>query len=193
MASSNLFSYSYKLTRLIALLIIITPAWSQSNQLFHSYIESGAAPNSTISGGLGVSLELGFNQELITEFDAQTHSKISQATSILVGIKSNSPAIPLSAHRSIRIFTVVTYGAGIVNIPELKFNPYATQGEPLPVDIPSLVNYLGTSVGLSQKYGIGVQSSFGKWIIGSGVDWSSIQSVGWSAYPFIFISRSFGK
>lgn len=126
------------------------------------------------------------NQQIFGEVALQTGAGIGQSSTLLIGVKSNYPGITYKA-RKYTPFSIVAYGASIENLIKAKIVPPAAVGLNA-----ATITSIGTSAGFAQQYAAGFETTIGAWNVGVGVSGDKVVS-GWKGYPFLFLSRSFGK
>jgi hypothetical protein len=151
------------------------------------FSEAGASTKDSLLGGLGIAMDLAAGQQIFAEAALQTGEKISQSSTLLIGVKSNYPAITFN-QRKYQPFSIVGYGASITSLLKDKtISPPASLGLNA-----ATVTSIGTSAGFAQQYAGGIQTVIGSWNVGLGISGDKTTS-GWKAYPFVFVSREFGK
>jgi hypothetical protein len=163
------------------LILIALPLVAQTPPTASWFTEAGAAPASNILGGLGVAVSIAASQSLFAEVGLQTGAGVPISCTVLVGIKSDFPAVSLFQGRFVP-FSILAYGASIQSFPKVVLAALST----------ATMTSVGTSAGLAQQYAVGVETSVKAFDIGIGVSGNDGQS-GWHAYPFIFVARQFGK
>jgi len=147
--------------------------------------EAGASTKDSLLGGLGIAMDLAAGQQIFAEAALQTGEKISQSSTLLIGVKSNYPAITFN-QRKYQPFSIVGYGASITSLLKDKtISPPASLGLNA-----ATVTSIGTSAGFAQQYAGGIQTVIGSWNVGLGISGDKTTS-GWKAYPFVFVSREF--
>jgi hypothetical protein len=150
------------------------------------FTEAGATSGNGLLGGLGVAIPVAGGQQIFGELALQTGSGVGQSSTLLIGVKSNYPAITVQSHK-LTPFTIVAYGASIQNLVKSQIVPPAAIG----LDA-AAVTSIGTSAGFAQQYAAGFETKLGSWNLGVGVSGDKVVS-GWKGYPFVFLSHSFGS
>jgi len=148
--------------------------------------EAGAYTGNTLLGGLGVSRPVAATEEIFAEAALQTGTGISQSSTLLIGIKSNYPAITLHARKLVPI-SIVGYGASIASVLKTKPLPPGTFGLTA-----ASVTAIATGAGFAQRYAVGFETAVRSWNIGLGVS-RDRNETGWKVYPFVFVAREFGE
>jgi hypothetical protein len=176
------------LTAALLCLCSWTAARAQTSSISQAswFSEAGASTGNSLLGGLGVAVPVGGNQEIFGELGLQTGSTIHQATTLVIGVKSNLPSMTVKT-RKLTPFTIVGYGAAIETLLKTKIVTPAAPGLNA-----ATVTAIGTSAGFAQQYAAGIETAVGNWNVGVGFSGDKISS-GWKGYPFVFLSRSFGK
>jgi hypothetical protein len=152
---------------------------------WHWFSEAGAASGRSLLCGLGIAMDVAGGQQLFAEAALQTGAGVGQSSELLIGVKSNYPAITLRSHK-LTPFSIVGYGASIEAVLKSKTAP------PVFGLSPAAVTGIGTSAGFAQQYAAGAALPIHGWNVGLGVSSDKLAS-GWKAYPFVFLSHAFGK
>lgn len=149
------------------------------------FVEAGAAAGSNVLGGLGVAMTVANNQQIFGEIATQSGEDIAAGSLLLIGIKSNYPAVTLKSHK-LAPFTIVSYGAAIESLQTSKLVAPAAGGLTA-----STITSIGTAAGFAQRYGAGIETAIGSYNVGAGM---SVENTGgaWKGDPFVFVSRTFG-
>jgi hypothetical protein len=129
-------------------------------------------------------MPLAGGQEIFAEGALETGKGISQSSTLLIGVKSDYPAITIQK-RKFTPFSIIGYGALIKSVLKEK--------APIPAALglnAATVESLGTGAAFAEQYAGGLQTSVGSWNLGIGVTADKTAS-GWKGYPFIFLSREF--
>jgi hypothetical protein len=161
---------------LIAALASLAPCFAQMAGPSW-FTEGGASSGRSFLGGLGFAVPVPRGQEIFAEAGFQTGAAISQSSTLLVGVKSDYPGISLRG-RKFTPFSIAAYGASVDSIVKGKAELNLAA--------------IGTSAGFAQKYAGGFETSFGTWNIGVGISGDKA-ATGWGVFPFVFLSRRFGK
>jgi hypothetical protein len=143
----------------------------------HIFVEGGASELSTAELGVGGSLDVLAGQQIFGEVALVG----GHTGEILIGAKVNVPAI-----KKYQPFLIFAYGASFEQVPKLgKAVSISTLGPSLAND----VSNLGIAAGFAQRYGVGLQRSFGKFTFGLGASLDRSGTDGFRAWPFLFVSR----
>jgi hypothetical protein len=150
------------------------------------FTEAGASTGNSLLGGLGVAIPVGGNQSIFGQIALQTGASVGQSSTLLIGVKSDYPGVTIQS-RKYTPFSIVAYGASIQNLIKSKIVPPAAVGLNV-----ATVTAIGTSAGFAQQYAAGFETAIGAWKLGIGVSGDKVVS-GLKGYPFVFLSREFGK
>ena len=164
----------------------VSPSPPASEPTFAGFVEARAVAGNNVLGGLGVAATVASSQQVFAEIGTQSGQSVGAGSLLLIGIKSNYPAVTLSK-RKYEPFSIIGYGASLSSVSRTQILSTITNGLTT-----TAVTTLGTSAGFAQKYAAGIETEIAGWGVGIGMSADKTSS-GWRDYPLLFISRRFGK